>query len=65
MADKDTSAALSLNITRGLTDKLVERRKAAALDLEKYVQKVFNRAKWPVPAHSSMLGSGGMCWIPL
>jgi len=34
MADKEV-AILSLGITRGLTDKLVERRKAAALDLEK------------------------------
>ena len=36
MADKDSAApVLSVNITRGLTDKLVERRKAAALDLER------------------------------
>jgi hypothetical protein len=35
MADKEASVTLSVNITRGLTDKLVERRKAAALDLEK------------------------------
>lgn len=37
MADKDAGAILTVNIARGLTDKLVERRKAAALDLEKQV----------------------------
>lgn len=34
MAEKEI-AILSVGITRGLTDKLVERRKAAALELER------------------------------
>jgi len=34
MAERDSSP-LSPSITRGLTDKLVERRKGAALELER------------------------------
>lgn len=34
MTDKDATA-LSVSVTRGLTDKLVERRKQAALELER------------------------------
>ena len=34
MVEKDSSP-LTVSITRGLTDKLVERRKGAALELER------------------------------
>ncbi len=37
MSDKD-STSLSVSISRGLTDKLVERRKEAALELERSPQ---------------------------
>ena len=37
MAEKDGSP-LSVSIMRGLTDKLVERRKGAALELERSVK---------------------------
>lgn len=32
----ETVAVIPLTISRGLTDKLVEKRKGAALELEKY-----------------------------
>ena len=39
MAEKEPHATtIPLTINRGLTDKLVEKRKAAALELEKSVQ---------------------------
>lgn len=37
MATSEQVAVLPLNISRGLTDKLVEKRKGAALELEKCV----------------------------
>lgn len=37
MAASEQVAVLPLNISRGLTDKLVEKRKGAALELEKFV----------------------------
>ena len=36
MTEKETAAVLPQSITRGLTDKLVERRKGAALELERF-----------------------------
>ena len=37
MAEKEAHpTAIPLNINRGLTDKLVEKRKAAAIELERY-----------------------------
>ncbi|KAL5466838.1 hypothetical protein EMCRGX_G030989 [Ephydatia muelleri] len=38
MTEKETAAVLPQSITRGLTDKLVERRKGAALELERLVK---------------------------
>ena len=39
MADQKDVSPLSVSIMRGLTDKLVERRKGAALELERSVGK--------------------------
>lgn len=40
MADKEVAQSIvPLNISRGLTDKLVEKRKGVALELERWASK--------------------------